>query len=169
MRNVAMSSPVAPWARCKVSRFLTAIALLSGVACSQNGSASMLTDYKDSEFQPGQVWQYKTRPGEDSSTLAVLKVETHPKTGVIVHIAVTGVRVRLPSGGYTTELGHLPLSEDALRRSVTTKVRDGATDDRASEGYREWRRAFDAGKGGVFTTTVAECVGFVEQAASNAR
>ena len=79
------------------------------------------------------------------------------------------MRVRIPSGGYTTELGHLPISEDALRRSITTKVRDGATDGRGSEGYREWRRAFDAGRGGVFTTTVAECVGFVEQAASSAR
>ena len=52
-----------------------------------------------------------------------------------LHIAVSGVRVRIPSGGYTPELGHLPLSEDALRRSITTKVRDGATDGRGSEGY----------------------------------
>jgi hypothetical protein len=153
-----------------VFRFLAATALLlSGLACSPNGSSNVLRDYTGSSFQPGQVWQYHTRPGEDASTLTVLKVETHPKSGIIVHIAVSGVRVRTPSGDYTTELGHLPLSEDALRRSVTTKVREGQPTDRGTEGYREWRRAFDDGSGGVFTTTVAECVGFVEQAASQAR
>jgi hypothetical protein len=152
-----------------VFRSLAATALLVGVACSPNGSGDALRDYADSAFQPGQVWHYKTRPGEEASTLEVLKVETHPKTGVIVHVAVSGVRVRTPSGGYTEELGHLPLAEDALRRSVTTKVRDGAPTDRGTEGYQEWRRAFDAGRGGVFTTTVAECVGFVEQAAGQPR
>jgi hypothetical protein len=129
----------------------------------------MLQNYSGSTFQPGQVWHYRTRAGEDSSTLTVLKVETHPKTGVIVHIGVSGVHVATPGGGSTSELGHLPLSEDALRRSVTTKVSDGAPTDRGTEGYNEWRRAFDAGQGGVFTTTVAECVGFVEQAANQAR
>ena len=152
-----------------MSRFLFAVAMVAGMACTPNGSSDVLRDYTGSEFQPGQVWRYQARPGEDSSTLTVLKVETHPKTGIIVHIAVGGVRVRIPSGGYTTELRHLPISEDALRRSVTTKVRGGAPTDRGSEGYREWRRAFDTGRGGVFTTTVAECVGFVEHAANQAR
>ena len=129
----------------------------------------MLRDYDGSTFKPGQVWHYRTRPGEEASTLEVLKVETHPRTGIIVHIAVSGVRVRTPSGEYTNEIGHLPVAEDALRRSVTTKVRDGAPTDRGTEGYGEWRRAFDAERGGVFTTTVAECVDFVAQAVSQPR
>ena len=150
-------------------RFVLALTLL-GVACSPSGNdASMLRDYSGSTFQPGQVWRYHARPGEDSSTLTVLKVETHPKTGVIVHVGVTGVHVRTPGSDYTSELGHLPISEDALRRSVTTKVRDGAPTDRGTDGYQEWRRAFDSGRGGVFTTTVAECVAFVEQAANQPR
>jgi hypothetical protein len=152
-----------------VLRFLFAATLVFGGACSPNGGGNVLRDYTGSTFQPGQVWRYHARPGEEGSTLTVLKVETHPKTGVIVHIAVSGVRVRTPSGGPTTELGHLPLSEEALRRSVTTKVRDGAPTNRGTAGYQEWRRAFEAERGGVFTTTVAECVSFVEQAANQAR
>ena len=151
--------------RSLVFRFLSAAALLLCAACSSNGG-EMLREYAGSTFRPGQVWRYHTRPGEDSSTLTVLRVETHPTAGVVVHIAVDGVRVRTPAGGTATELGHLPLAEEALRRSVTEKVRDGAPTDRGMEGYREWRRAFDAGRGGVFTTTVAECVDFVERAAT---
>ena len=123
----------------------------------------MLRDHAGSTFQPGQEWHYRTRPGESGSTATVLKVETHPATGVIVHAAVRGVRVRTPGGRHTAELGHLPLSEDAFRRSVTAKVRDDATD-RGMEGYREWRRAFDTGRGGIFSVTLAECVDLVEQA-----
>ena len=152
-----------------VFRFLMATALLFGVACSPKDDGNVLREYTGSVFQPGQVWRYNTRPGEEASTLEVLKVESHPKAGIIVHIAVDSVRVRMPSGENTHKLGHLPLAEDALRRSVTTKVRDGTATERGTEGYREWRRAFDAGRGGVFTTTVAECVAFVEQAASRTR
>jgi hypothetical protein len=152
-----------------VLRFVLAVAFL-GVACSAGGNdASVLRDYSGSRFHPGQVWRYHARPGEDSSTLTVLKVERHPETGVIVHVRVTGVHVRTPGGDYASELGHLPISEDALRRSVTTKVRDGAPTDRGTDGYQEWRRAYDSGRGGVFTTTVSECVAFVEQAANQAR
>ena len=150
-------------------RFLVAVVLFGAACSSSSGAADMLRDYTDSTFQPGQVWRYHTRSGEDSSTLQVLKVETHPKTGVIVHIAVSGVHVRTPGGSYTSEIGHLPVSEEALRRSVTTKVRDGASTNQGSEGYQEWRRAFDAGRGGVFTTMVAECVDLVEQAANQGR
>ena len=34
-----------------------------------------------SRFQPGQVWQYNTRPGEESSRITIAKVEAHPKLG----------------------------------------------------------------------------------------
>jgi hypothetical protein len=126
----------------------------------------VLEDYAGSTFQPGQVWRYRARPGEEDSTLTVLKVETHPELGVIVHVAVSGVRVRNPlaPSGYAGEIGHLPFAEEAVLDSVTDRVQGGAPTGAGEEGYREWRRAFDAGEGGVFTTSVAEAVGFIEQA-----
>lgn len=145
-------------------RLLTA-ALAHAAACS-SPEIDVLRDHEGSAFLPGQVWRYRARPGEESSTLTILRVETHPSLGVIVHVAVGGVRVRSPyaAGGYAGEIGHLPFAEEAVRRSVTALVRDGAPTDAGEEGYREWRRAFDAGSGGVFTTSVAEAVAYVEQA-----
>jgi len=40
----------------------------------------------DSKFHIGQVWKYKTRPNEEQSTLTILRIESLPKLGVIVHI-----------------------------------------------------------------------------------
>jgi hypothetical protein len=43
---------------------------------------------------PGQIWTYKTRPAEADSHLTILKRETHPKLGTIVHISVDGLRMK---------------------------------------------------------------------------
>src|SRR6266566_2824100 len=48
----------------------------------------------DSKFHAGQVWPYNTRPHEKGSTLTILKVESLPKLGVIIHIRVDKVRLR---------------------------------------------------------------------------
>lgn len=127
-------------------------------------NASRLVDVTDSQYQPGQVWAYRTRPGEDSSTLTVLRFERADTLGVIVHVAVEGLTIRNPSApdGLIRRLAHLPFAKDAIDRSVVRKVRDAGPVPDYAEGYREWRRAFDAGKGGVFTITVAEAVALLE-------
>jgi hypothetical protein len=106
-------------------------------SCSRD-NGHVLRDYTGSSFQAGQVWGYKTRPGEDSSTLTVVKVESHPKLGTIVHLTVNRVRVRNPAapGGYTDVIGHMPFTEEAVRRSVSSKISDGAPTERGMEGYR---------------------------------
>ena len=48
----------------------------------------------DSTYRPGQVSSYKARPGERSSTVTILRVETLPKAGVIVHVRIDGVGSR---------------------------------------------------------------------------
>ena len=81
----------------------------------------MLTDVTTSKFQVGQTWKYKTRAGEEGSTLTVLKVESGPDTGVIVHVALRGIRVTNPHapGGFITQANRLPMAEEALQKSVT--------------------------------------------------
>lgn len=115
-------------------------------------------------FRPGQVWAYQTRPGEDSSTVTILRVEEAPKLGVIVHVAVEGVRVPSPTPGqFVTRLVHLPFAKAAIERSVTRKLRDDAPVPSFDEGYQQWRAAFDTGSGGIFTITIAEAVDVVSQ------
>jgi hypothetical protein len=137
--------------------------MLTLLGCAAPNS-SRLVDVTDSEYQPGQVWAYRTRPGEDSSTLTVLRVERADTLGVIVHVAVEGLAIRNPKApdGLIRRASHLPFAKEAVDRSVVRKVRDGGPVPDHAEGYSEWRRAFNAGKGGVFTITVAEAVALLE-------
>ena len=118
-----------------------------------------------SRFQPGQVWHYKTRPGEESSRLTIAKVETHPKLGTIVHIQVTGVSIESPTtpGGLCEVISHLPYAERSVADSVTTLEADTATPTGWEDGYRQWKAAFDEGKAGIWTITVSETVAAMEQ------
>jgi hypothetical protein len=109
---------------------------------------------KDSKFVPGQVWAYKTRQSEESSTLTILKVEELPKLGTIIHIRVDKIRLRNCTGGpEPSKFEHMPFTREAIERSVTKMVREGSIPD-YQEGYDEWLKAC----GGVYTITVAEAV-----------
>jgi hypothetical protein len=38
------------------------------------------------DFQAGQIWEYKTRPGEEASRLYIVKIEEWPNGEKIFHI-----------------------------------------------------------------------------------
>jgi hypothetical protein len=110
---------------------------------------------KDAKFRPGQVWKYKTRPGEDNSFLTVLKIEGLPKVGTIVHVRVDNIRLRNCTGGPEPDnFQHMPFTRDAIERSVTTLQNEDAVVPDFQAGYDEWRAAC----GGVYTISVAEAV-----------
>jgi len=124
-----------------------------------------------SQFQPGQVWTYHTRPGEEDSRLTVVKVEPHDKVGTIVHIRVDGVAQKNPHApdGVSRVIHHTPFAAEALQRSVIELVGDGPVPGSFEQGYAIWKQAFDSGKGGVFTITVAESITFCEEVLAKAR
>jgi len=117
-------------------------------------------------FVAGQVWRYDHRPGEEGSTVHVIRVESEPRSGTVVHVSVHGLRLRNPMapGGTSDRIGHMPFAEDALRRSVRDLVGERDADAAAQEGYDAWRGAFERGEAGVFTVTLAEAVGMMELA-----
>ena len=118
-----------------------------------------------SRFQPGQVWHYKTRPGEESSRLTIAKVETHPKLGTIVHIQLNDVAVKSPTapGGVSKVISHLPYAEQSVADSVTTLETDTVTPTGWEEGYQMWKSEFDADKAGIWSITVSEAVAAMEE------
>jgi hypothetical protein len=134
--------------------FLSALSLLSA-----------MPDALAQEFKEGQVWSYRTRPNEQSSTLLINKVESDAKLGSIFHISVSGVKVknRRAPGGVTQELPHFPVSKKTLEDSVLKLVGTAAPNPGYREGYATWKQAFDAGNAGIFTISVAEIVGFIEK------
>lgn len=131
-------------------------------------SANAQKDKRDihEPFQVGQVWRYFNRPGEEKSTVTILKIEKYPNSDTIIHIRVDGVTIynSKSASGYSDFLGHLPFSKNALDLSVIELVGKKDTLPDFQEGYREWKTAWSAGKGGFWTIELRKAIDGVDQA-----
>ncbi len=121
---------------------------------------------RSADFSEGQVWSYKTRAGEEGSTILINKIESDPRLGPIFHISIAGVKVKNPRSpsGFATELPHSPVSKKTLDESVIKLVSKSKPNSQYLEGYKEWKSAFDNGGAGIFTIPVQEIVGVIEKA-----
>lgn len=124
----------------------------------------MTTETSNSKYKVGQMWSYKNRPQEPSSTFTVVKVESSDKLGTIVHISLQGLKVKNSrhKSGFSDTVSHMPFSAKAIDQSVTKLVKENADLPDYQDGYNQWKQAFDAGKGGIFTITVAEAIEVIE-------
>ncbi len=108
----------------------------------------------DTKFVPGQVWSFKGREFEPDATVTILKIETMPKIGRIIHVRLDGIRLRnCAAGSELTSLKHAPFTRDAIERSVGTLLRTGDVP-AFEDGYAYWK----AHCGGVYSITVPEMV-----------
>jgi hypothetical protein len=109
------------------------------------------------DLKVGDIWAYKNRPGEDGSTLTILKIENYPKLGKVVHIRVDGFRMINPvTGNEFNDMPHLPFQVKALERSITHRIGETAEIPDFSQSYAAWRAAFDEGKARAFKITVRQ-------------
>ena len=140
-------------------QFLTVIAMFTSTTVNlSGGKGTTLRQVNDDKYKPGQVWSYKTRADEANSTLTILRIEEMPDKKRIVHIRVDGVQLTNCTGGPApNKFEHMPFSKEAIDNSVVKMLRSGAVPD-YQEGYSEWRAAWDAGKAGYYTFTVAHAV-----------
>ena len=117
-----------------------------------------LREVNDDKFKPAQVWSYNTRENEEASTLTVLRVDEYSEKKRIVHIRVDHVHLKNCHGGNAPEtFEHMPFSRESLDESVIQALRNGPVPD-FHDGYSEWRSAWDAGKAGFYTITVARAL-----------
>jgi len=114
-----------------------------------------------SKYKAGQVWSYKTRTGEEDSTVTILKVDSDEKLGDTVHVSVQGLRMK---EGKLTKIDHLPMTEEAMDKSVVKVLKESAALTSLAA-YETWKKDFDAGKTGVFSSTLQECIDSYEHAA----
>lgn len=116
-------------------------------------------------FEVGQRWEYATRPEDVGSVLTIVRVDDI-NDEAIVHISLERVKIKSPrsADGFADHISHLPISDDALRTSVTKLIGSTSELPDFEEGYQIWKEAFDAGNGGFFTISVSECVAYMEQA-----
>ena len=122
------------------------IAQTTITGCSSS-EKTQLAPTTDSMFQVGQVWRYKTHPGEEDSTLIILKIEPS-RFGNIVHINVNGLNISDPGieGGMRDTIPHLPFSKNALETSVVELIDEGVDLPSFEWAYNTWR----SDEGGVF-------------------
>lgn len=148
----------------KALLFLLCCSVLTSTSIFAYAQAPTLKDTAKSKFKVGQMWSYKTRPGEGNSYFIVTKVETHQKLGIIVHIGVQKLKMKNPQSpdGLSENVGHMPFAEAALSKSTLKILKKKVDLPDFEDGYQTWRKGFDAGRAGVFTVTLAEAVKFME-------
>lgn len=115
-------------------------------------------------FKVGQEWQYQTRPHEENSRVKIAKIENYEEIGKIVHIAVSRVKIKNPKypKGLLEEVMHLPVSEDALKNSITKLETEHADLPAYEQGYVRWKSAFDEKKAGYFGIPLREILQWLE-------
>ena len=114
-------------------------------------------------YRVGQVWRYQTRPGEEASRVIVGRIEKIEGIGPVVHVKLTGLRLR-GSQGVATVMFHAPVAEPQLSESVTELTDERGDLEGFAEGYTMWLSAYRGGKAGVFTLPLAEIVDSMEEA-----
>ena len=146
---------------------MLACAVVATIAMAVYAQDKELNQVKDSKFKPGQVWSYRTRTGEESSTLTILRVEEGPQKKRIIHIRVDHIHLKNCTGGPEPEtVEHMPFAREVLEASVIKVLRTGDVPD-YHNGYGEWRQAWDAHKAGVYTISVAEAVDVMQETFSH--
>lgn len=107
---------------------------------------------------PYEVGQYRTLPRDEGSLLKIQAIEPDPRGQPIYHVSLTGLKIAA-GDGMLQEVGHLPVSKQTLDASVTRLSKRPASFPDAAPGIADWRAA----NGGVFTITMIEIVGVIEQ------
>lgn len=117
------------------------------------------------KYKVGQEWNYKTRKGEENSTLKILKIEEYPTHGKVIHISIGRLKVGNPDieKGFANEFTHIPISEKALDKSITELKNEKIKLPDYIDGYDYWKKEFDQGIAGVFSISVSEIVNDMEE------
>jgi hypothetical protein len=106
----------------------------------------------DPTYKPGQVWSYKTRPGEEDSTITILRVESTPKMGTIVHVRIDKFKLENCKGNKgDSTMDHAPFTKAAIDKSVVKLLRTEKDIPDFDEGYKDWLSHC----GGLYQMTVA--------------
>lgn len=137
------------------------LGMVAWLAIASGGAA----EAGPADYAEGQVWEYRTRAGDENSRLKIGRIERVDgrEDAPIYHISIAGVQL----GGPVVEglIQHAPVSKETLDASVI-RLGDanGLEFGDVEEGIAEWRRA----RGGVFTISVAEIVDAMVQALASA-
>ena len=122
----------------------------------------------ETRYAEGQVWEYRTRAGEEAALIRIQRIEPFPGADTaggkrVYHISIVGLRIG-PERRIEA-LPHAPVARETLDASVTRLAERRAEFPSADEGIGIWR----ADRGGVFTITLAEIAAAVDMVMSDVR
>jgi hypothetical protein len=142
-----------------MSVWLMAAAILAGGAEPNERSKRMeagASTEQEARYAEGQVWEYRTAPGDEGSLVRIQKIERAPGLGLVYHLSLIGVRL---GDGIPPELPHIPVSRETLDASLTRLAGGTHAFPDPAPGIAEWRAA----QGGVFTIPLAEIAAIVRE------
>jgi hypothetical protein len=137
---------------------LCALALLTLPACKKE---SPFRDTVDLKYRVGQRWNYWARPGEETSTFTIEKIEVHPTLGVIVHIGLDNLKLTMNKKPVAF-VAHLPFSRDAIDKSAAKKIDDEGNIPPFQQDYEKWKKSVEEGTGSVIQSTIADQLNSME-------
>jgi len=116
------------------------------------GFKSIFSNKDKSGLRVGQVFKYKTRPGEENSTVMVIKIKDNT-----IHIKINDVVINGKKNG----IDHSPITREAFVKSITSlkDVSEGKID---LTGYESWKQQ----QGGAFNISIAQIVDLINEAVS---
>lgn len=145
-----------------------AVALLFAGGRAQIGALpkndTRLNDASDPKFHVGDVWGYKTRSGEDNSRLTVVKIDSSPELGIIVHIAVDNLTWKdCQNRPFPQSVPHMPFARKALDVSLLKQTGVVQSLPDYQNGYEEWKAAYSKKSAGIYIIEVRDAVSVAEQ------
>lgn len=145
----------------KLITLVVICASLSGCSKRSEDASSAV----QSKYRTGQVWSYNTRPNEAESEMTILKVESYPPIGNVVHVSIRGLRIMNPrtKEGFVSILPFATFSEDAINRSVLSLTGEKTELPDYKGAHEAWQQKYQENQGGVFPVPVAEAVALVEK------
>ena len=103
---------------------------------------------KQSKYYSGQLWEYKTRIGDEDTRLLILKVDEF-EIEKVIHVTIIG------DDDFPL---HMPFSECAIDKSVLNQCGEVSNFPNFQEGYSYWKDCYEKGKAGIYKISVAEAL-----------
>jgi hypothetical protein len=111
------------------------------------------------DYREGGVWTFRDAPLLESRVV-IGKIDAHERLGQVFSVSIKTVPLSTGAVGEirVNDISHVPVTKSVLDASLLEQVGVGEPSEAFAEGYGQWRKAFDAGKAGVFTIEISKVV-----------
>jgi len=120
---------------------------------------------KDTEYEVGQVWNYKTRLGEEKSTLTIVRIEENDKLGTIVCVYADSLKINSRDTLDFVHIEFMPFAKSAIDSSVTNLIGVSKPVPDYEYSYRYWKSGMKPGEWKICHVPVRDIIDEMEIAA----